>query len=241
MSKGDSGSGFKWLVAFSAVLLLPLLLYLGGWQLQRATEKESLLKAWHDDSILVTTLSQLQNLGDKSVLQARLEGALVPEHWLLLDNRTRGGQAGYELLGLLQLPAGGPLVPVNLGWLKASSDRSQLPDLRFPELPDVFSGRVRRIQPAFVLAEDVWPSGWPLRIQTLDVERLQSLVQQPVLPWVLEVTEPVNQQLTTDWPLASLKPERHRGYAVQWFAMATALCILLLWHWRNRLRKGVND
>ncbi|MCP8688472.1 SURF1 family protein [Marinobacterium sedimentorum] len=241
MSKGDRRSGFKWLLILSAVLLLPLLLYLGSWQLDRAAEKEQLLHAWNDDSVLVTNLSQLHDLGDRSLMQARLEGELLPGQWLLLDNRTRGGQVGYELIGLLQTPQGSALLPVNLGWLQASPDRSRLPVIALPELPESFSGRMHRIEPAFVLAQDAWSQGWPLRVQTLDVDRLESVMQRPVLPWVLEVVEPVDKRLTTDWPLASLKPERHLGYAVQWFAMAIALFILLLWQWRNRLSKGVND
>lgn len=241
MSKGDRRSGFKWLLILSALLLLPLLLYLGSWQLDRAAEKEQLLNAWHDDSVVVTNLSQLRDLDDRKLLQARLEGELLPGQWLLLDNRTRGGYAGYELIGLLQTSQGSALLPVNLGWIQASPDRSRLPSIEFPELPSSFSGRMHRIEPAFVLAQDAWSSGWPIRVQTLDVDRLESVVQQPVQPWVLEVVEPVDKRLTTDWPLASLKPERHLGYAVQWFAMAIALFILLLWYWRNTLGKGVND
>ncbi|UTW11133.1 SURF1 family protein [Marinobacterium rhizophilum] len=240
MSKGDGRSGFKWLLLFSA-LLLPLLLYLGSWQLDRAAHKEVLHKAWHDDSVVVTSLSQLTDLSDTSLLQARFEGTLVQDTWLLLDNRTRDGQAGYELVGLLQSPSGVDLMPVNLGWLKASSDRTQLPRIDLPRLPDTFSGRVRRIQPAFTLADDLWSAGWPLRVQTLDTERLQLRLQRPVLPWVLEVAEPVDKNLTTDWPLATLKPQRHLGYAVQWFAMAAALVILLICYGRNALCKGADE
>lgn len=241
MSKGDRRSGFKWLLVLSATLLLPLLLYLGNWQLERAVQKEELLKAWNDDSILLTSLSQLNSLADKNLFPARLEGGILQGKWLLLDNRTRGGHAGYELIGFLQMPTEHSLLPVNLGWLKASPDRSQLPEIQLPELPDYFSGRMHRVQPSFVLAQDTWTPGWPLRVQTLDVERLQSLVHRPVLPWVLEVVEPVDTRLNTDWPVAALKPERHLGYAVQWFAMALALAVLLGWHWRNGVRKGVDD
>ena len=35
--------------------------------------------------------------------------------------------------------------------------------------------------------------------------------------------------VTGDWPLASIGPERHLGYAVQWFALAATLLGLYLW------------
>lgn len=238
MSKDDRRPGFKRLFVLGALLLLPLLMYLGDWQLQRAAEKEQLLKAWHDDSLVLHSLAQLKTLGDRNLLQARIRGELLAEPWLLLDNRTRHGHVGYEVIGFLRTEAGMPLLPVNVGWIAASADRSQLPALDLHNLPSQFSGRLQKIQPGIVLAHDQWASGWPLRVQTLDLERLQTLLKLPVLPWQLKLSEPVDSRLVTDWPLATLKPERHLGYAVQWFAMAAALAGLLLWYWRHPGLKG---
>ncbi len=240
MSKYDRRPGFKWLLIFCALVLLPLLIYLGYWQLQRAAEKERLIKAWNDDSFVLQSLSQLDTLGDQSLVQARIEGELLAEQWLLLDNRTRNGHVGYEVIGLLHTEAHLPVLPVNLGWIEASADRTRLPTIRPPGQAGFFAGRLRKIQAGFVLAEDQWASDWPKRVQSLDVERLQSLLNRPVLPWVLEVSEPPDARLTTDWPLASLQPERNLGYAVQWFAMAAALAGLLFWYWRKPEVKGVD-
>ncbi len=44
----------------------------------------------------------------------------------------------------------------------------------------------------------------------------------------------------TDWPVAAMGPEKHLGYAVQWFAMATALVGLYLYLGFNHVRNVRN-
>jgi cytochrome oxidase assembly protein ShyY1 len=36
--------------------------------------------------------------------------------------------------------------------------------------------------------------------------------------------------LARNWSVVSTTPEKHRGYAVQWFAMATALVLLYFYY-----------
>ncbi|MBF3306266.1 hypothetical protein HKW73_33805, partial [Pseudomonas aeruginosa] len=49
--------------------------------------------------------------------------------------------------------------------------------------------------------------------------------------------EPGDASFDTDWPLVSMPPERHTGYAVQWFALATALLALYLYLGVRRARE----
>lgn len=236
MSKDDTGAGFKWWLLTCALVLLPALVALGCWQLQRAAQKERLLQVWNDDSIVLQTLQPLGNPETPDVVAAHLEGPLLSGRWLLLDNRTRDGRAGYEVIGLLR--SGGVVLPVNLGWIVASPDRRFLPSVNLPS-EGVFDGRLRRLESGLLLGEDVWESGWPKRVQALDSRRLAQLLGQQVLPWVLDVTSPVVAGLRVDRPQATMQPERHLGYAFQWFTMAAVLAGLLVWHWRRLKSRGV--
>ncbi|WP_374760624.1 SURF1 family cytochrome oxidase biogenesis protein, partial [Pseudomonas aeruginosa] len=56
------------------------------------------------------------------------------------------------------------------------------------------------------------------------------------LPWEIRL-EPGDASFDTDWPLVSMPPERHTGYAVQWFALATALLALYLYLGVRRARE----
>ncbi|MFC6671018.1 SURF1 family protein [Marinobacterium aestuariivivens] len=238
MSKKDPRAGFKWWLWICALLLLPLLISLGCWQLQRATEKQQLLQDWNDGTLVLHRLEQLQDLGTRNLVRAHLEGDLLRNRWLLLDNRMRDGRAGYEVIALLQSDSANALLPVNLGWVQASPDRSRLPHIELPARAE-FSGRLRRVEPAFMLTEDQWTESWPRRVQMIDIARLEQVMGRALLPWVLEVTEPVLSQLRVDRPLAQMQPTRHLGYAFQWFAMAAVLAGLLVWHWRRLRFRGL--
>ncbi|GGO88182.1 SURF1-like protein [Marinobacterium nitratireducens] len=238
MSKDGGATCFKWWLLCCALLLLPALVALGCWQLQRAAEKRQMLQAWNDDSRVI---HHLQALGPDSAdfVPAQLQGHLLPDHWLLLDNRTRDGRAGYEVVAFM--PAEEALLPVNLGWMAASPDRSVLPEVELPQ-EALFDGRMHRLQGSLVIGEDVWDAGWPKRVQALDEQRLRQELGQDVLPWVLDLTEPVVAGLRVDRHQALMKPERHLGYAFQWFSMAAVLAGLVLWHgWNLRSRGGEFD
>ncbi|MDQ6158685.1 SURF1 family protein, partial [Pseudomonas aeruginosa] len=56
------------------------------------------------------------------------------------------------------------------------------------------------------------------------------------LPWEIRL-EAGDASFDTDWPLVSMPPERHTGYAVQWFALATALLALYLYLGVRRARE----
>jgi cytochrome oxidase assembly protein ShyY1 len=44
-----------------------------------------------------------------------------------------------------------------------------------------------------------------------------------------------------DWPVVAMGPEKHLGYAVQWFAMAATLTVLALYlGWRTRKNRKEN-
>lgn len=235
MSKEETGRGFKWWLLFCAFVFVPALVALGCWQLQRAAEKERMLKDWNDDRFVLTDLSQLSQLGDRSLVRADLDGKLVANRWLFLDNRTRHGHAGYEVIALLRTPNGSALLPVNLGWIQAPLDRNQLPRVDLPIDQHNFGGRLQRIQKGFLLADNPWEASWPKRIEWLDPGRLQRALGARIIPWVLEVAQPAGGSgLNTEWPFATMQPARHIGYAFQWFTMAAVLVGLLAWHWRRQ-------
>src|SRR3546814_5053281 len=87
---------------------------------------------------------------------------------------------------------------------------------------------------AAVVAEQ--PAG-QLLATGLDAPALREQLQQPALaPRVLRLdpASPLGYARDLDVLPNTLPPERHRGYAAQWFALAVALFFLVLW---RQLRK----
>jgi cytochrome oxidase assembly protein ShyY1 len=232
-----SGVAIKRVCLLLAVLLLPVLIGLGVWQLQRADQKARIIDQAQSD-----LLQQLPVSADPQALPqaVEIEARLVGDRQLLLDNRTRNGRVGYELLVLFQDLASGQWGIANLGWLAAAVDRSQLPNLPLFDDTVRLTGMLVSAQAGYQLGVDHWQSGWPKRIQQPDLARFEALFGRTLYPAILRLSEPVKLPglagLDSRWQLVNMLPQQHLGYAVQWFAMALALLLWLGWFgwWRNR-------
>jgi surfeit locus 1 family protein len=214
--------------------LLPSLLGLGLWQLQRAEAKRNLIQQAKDAPVTLNLAQQPRQLPGRVELQVRL----LSNQLLLLDNRTRAGSVGYELLSVFQDTGSERWGIVNLGWIPAGADRTLLPQL--PPLPDLeqqisLRGMQVSAQPGFMLGADLWQPGWPKIIQQPDMARFEQLFERPLYPAIIRLTEPTVALTDTHWDLVVMPPEKHLGYAVQWFALALALALWLLWFgwWRT--------
>src|SRR5690606_28900045 len=134
-SAGRQRRAILGLVIF-AILLLPLLVWLGFWQLERAAEKTAILTELAERRALpALEASQIKappltnEEPDWRHRQVRLLGRYHPTLQWLLDNRIHEGRPGYEVLTAFELDAGQGWILVNRGWLPAPLERSQLPEL----------------------------------------------------------------------------------------------------------------
>ncbi|MDD0976545.1 SURF1 family protein [Pseudomonas fontis] len=214
-------------------LLLPGLVALGCWQLGRADQKRTLLDTYAERQAAEPLGSvQLLSATDPAYRRVHLYGRFDAAHSLLLDNRQRDGQVGVELLQpFLDQPSGQWLL-VNRGWLP-------WPDRRTP---------VQFSTPDSALSLDAWvyvspgtafqlhadPQGgqWPRLLTAVDAAQLWPQLGREGFAHELRIEAgPASYRL--EWPIVALGPEKHLGYAVQWFALALALFALYLyfgWH-----------
>jgi cytochrome oxidase assembly protein ShyY1 len=122
---------FEWRTTLFVLLLTPLMLSLGFWQLQRADEKAALAASFDARQLAgprpLSTLWEAQ--GDElAYAPVAFEGRFLPTQYLLLDNRIQGGKFGYEVVGILVLEEGGSVL-VNRGWIAGDASRQILPDV----------------------------------------------------------------------------------------------------------------
>lgn len=212
------------LLLFSG-LMLPLLLGLGIWQLDRAGEKTRQLELWRrqaeqlDWSVL---WQQQPQSGQPVVLSGR-----YGDHSWLLDNRTRDGVAGYEVLTLFH-PEAGPPVVVNRGWVRAPARRQSLPVFPTPRGELRVAGRVADFPQPPVLAQTPvgQQSGWPRRVQALAPADVADLAPG-VADRIVRLESPLQPgAFRADWVPDRMGPQTHYGYATQWFVMAAVLVVL---------------
>ncbi|HEY5647678.1 MAG TPA: SURF1 family protein, partial [Pseudomonadales bacterium] len=130
---------------------------------------------------------------------------------------------------------------VNRGWVPVGPDRRRLPDTTVSER-DISEQGVIVAPPAAGL--DLGPSGyddggWPRVVQRVDLARIQAQLGSPLLPFVLRQAPESEHGYVRAWETRSgLSPERHVGYAVQWFSLAAALLGLSLWVAVKRAPEG---
>lgn len=226
----------EWRITLFTLVLLPLLVGLGFWQLDRAEEKAQLALSFEQRQQQAP--AGLVDVWDEpaetlAYLPVSLRGEFLPDQYFLLDNRTRGGRFGYEVLGIFGLANSDRLVLLNRGWLPGDPARLEL-----PEVPRV-SGTVELtgivyVAPGapYLLAEQELGSTWPSLLQAVEMDKLVPVIQGigggRVFPYPVRLGADQPGALAADWQVVNVSPQKHTAYAVQWFTMAFALLVLYL-------------
>ena len=219
--------------SIATLVLLPVLVGLGQWQLERAAWKQGLVDA-HEASMHLAPvdLGWLLDSGNLAAFRpVAVRGQYDLAHQLLLDNRTYRGNAGYHVLTPLRLPDGESVVLVNRGWVPAGLDRTVLPELQGPA-GSVVVEAVTSLPPEklFRLGDaEESHAGWPKVVQQLDMAQLGQLLETRLLPVILLLDESSEHGFVREWqPVYGVTPDKHRAYAMQWFTLALVLLLIYI-------------
>lgn len=232
-----------WPLWVFTLCLLPVLLGLGSWQLQRATEKQAMqasIDALHQTPALPLAAVTQQPPTDWQPLILR--GHLDRQHTWLLDNRTRDGQAGVEVLQAFHDTSGEWLL-VNRGWLP-------WPDRRLAPAFNTPAGELQLLAEKVPANSAGWRPGnrqcgaqsTPCVIAQLDLKALRAESGIALQDWSVRLTgEGSAAALQLDWPALPMSASRHTGYAIQWFSLAAALTALFIWAGFRPDHRGNNN
>ena len=222
----------------AVLFLLPLLLYLGFWQLDRAAQKESLQRQYQLRSNRASTLdlNQAHSAPGKDMAQMQwqfvsVRGRFAVNPVFLLDNQVMAHQAGYFVYGVFSLADAGPRILVNYGWVPLGGDRSRPPDIVLPKGELILKGLIKKppatgIKLAATAEEDLGKGLY--RVQEIDLKALAAARGWRLLPYVLRLPPPGPSGFVRNWTEPGLGKDRHLGYAFQWFALAAALVLIYL-------------
>lgn len=227
----------EWRTTLLTALLLPLLVSLGFWQLERAAEKT--LIAEQDAQRAAAPAQPLATLLDAAPAELAYRRVTVSGYFLLeplifLDNQIRDGRYGHDVYGLFYDRPSARYALVNRGWVPGDSSRRSLPEV--PVLADDLTVSATVYVPPgepYLLAEEQFADlESPLLVQSVASPALRALVsrdlEQPLFAWELRMTPEQPGGFRRDWPVVNVSPEKHRGYALQWFTMAAALLLLFI-------------
>ena len=205
--------------------VLPLLVFLGFWQLDRGEQKRELLNHYAERQVAApVTVEQLLTFDDPAFRRVQLRGHFDGQHSLLLDNRMRDGKVGVELLQPFQDQASGQWLWLNRGWLPWPS-RLKPPEFSTPEqILDIQAWVYQSPGTPFQLHADPLNAPWPRLVTAVMPAKLWAELGREGFADEVRIA-PGPAAYLADWPLIStgIGPEKHTAYAVQWFAMALAL------------------
>lgn len=219
-----------WLLA---VLLIAAFVSLGRWQLHRAEAKQRML-ADVARALQVRRPVPLSEAARSSRIAgydwAEGRGRFADGPVLLLDNQRHGEAVGVRVFAPFLPDAGGELL-VDLGWLPVPPDR-RMPSPAIPAGDQALRG----------LLAPLPSTGMPLGPDHVEIDQhrwLLTRIEYPALlrglgpslaPRILRLDPALPIGFARDLEVLpnTLPPERHRGYAVQWFGLALATLLTAL-------------
>lgn len=229
--------------SLAVVALLPLFLYLGYWQLQRAEEKR-LLQSEYDtraNGPAVLVESRVQRADELQFYRVTAKGYYETGHQILIDNRVHQGRAGYHVITPLRLQDSEVRLLVNRGWIALGESRDRLPAIDTPAGLQQISG-VATVPSEKHFTLGAPEPGWQRVWQNIDMARYSASVPFPVQP-VVVLLDPtvVAGGFTRDWSRLDTGISVHQGYAFQWFMLAVALVVLYLFMGLRRRGAGTPE
>jgi surfeit locus 1 family protein len=218
----------KLIPTLAFIALFPVLINLGFWQWDRAQQKSAWMKAI-EDKHTVPLSTALQNPSLAQYHRINIQGHFLPEPTLLLMHQSRNGVQGYGVMNLFQIKNQEQPVLVNRGFIN-KEELTNLKPVPTGEIPSLH-GIIDTPKPdRFILGKNILdPSLRPLPVQRIDLEELEPLLGTRLLPLVILADQDLGDGLIRDWQISPrMPPEKHLGYAIQWFALALCLAIIYL-------------
>lgn len=215
------------------LVLFAALVKLGFWQLERAEEKRELLASLeehHQASPLSMDSLLARQADDLEGYRLEVTGEFIPGITVLLDNQVLDGQVGYKAFRLLKVDGYQSLILVELGFVPAGHDRATKPRIDDIDGHLTLKGRLYRqkLNPlSNTLAAE---AGNPMRIQALNIPSLATQLQVDIVQLVLQPDSLPGTSLPRRWTPVNMPPEKHLGYAAQWFSLAAALALLVIFY-----------
>jgi surfeit locus 1 family protein len=214
------------------LLLLPLLIRLGFWQLARADQKRAIIAA--QNAKLALPPKRIDGLEaeskDLEYRRLRVSGKFLTQYQIFIDNKTHASEAGYDVVTPLQIKNSKRVLLVNRGWVALGESRQELPHIETPKQEVTVTG-IAKYHLKDVVSFGVGNrsnQSWPAVVRWIDMKSLRSQTKMDLLPYMLLLDPNTAYGFVREWKFINMPPAKHISYAVQWFAMAAALLVIYL-------------
>ena len=217
------------------LLAIVVLVKLGFWQLERAEQKRQLFADYEQQQLKgeATRLNQLGEVSPESdrFRYVEMNGEFVQKPIFFLDNQIENGTVGYQAIALFRTQTNPDrLIPVNMGWLAAPGSRDELPEISIPEGQYSLSGFL------YFPSNNTFVSNTyeadladnRIRVQEFQPNAISEELNIPLTQYTFLLETPETLGWQRDWKPQVMSPEKHQGYAVQWFSLAIACLVIFV-------------
>ena len=205
----------EWRTTLLTVVLLPILVSLGVWQLERADEKAAIAAVNAERAASApASLAELSRLSPEELAYRRVEvyGTFVPDAVVFLDNQIRDGRYGHDVLGVFVDEASGQAALLNRGWVPGDPARRSLPEVETPAsmLQLVATVYVPPGQPYLLGEESFENLTWPVLVQEANGRALRQSIEastgMTLFPRELRLAADQPAGFRRDWPVVNVSP-----------------------------------
>ena len=218
-----------WMTCF-VIFFLPILLYLGYWQISRGFEKKAIWEAYSINKTLPPILEKELSLYKKEDLFYRsviIQGSYINDSFLL-DNRVYRSKKGYEIFTPFKSEDQAVYL-VNRGWTNNYSDHP----FKAPEGRHVIEGIISPFNKyGLNLSKVETEKSFPVVVQELTHSSASKLLGNnlSIEKIVIQLSAASKGSFEPIWGPTELKAPRHWGYAAQWLGLALVLVILYFYY-----------
>ena len=218
-----------WMTCF-VIFFLPLLLYLGSWQISRGFEKIEIWEAYSVNKTLTPLAEKELSVYKKEDLIYRsvvIKGSYINQSFLL-DNRIYRSKKGYEIFTPFKSESQ-KLYLINRGW---TNDDAGYP-FAAPEGNLHIEGIISPFEKyGLNLSKLKVSESFPVVLQELTYSLASDLLGKEVNieNLVIHLSAASEGSLEPIWGPSELKAPRHWGYAAQWLGLALVLVFLYFYY-----------
>lgn len=227
-------SEITWFLLWGSFFVL--FLFLGRWQWHRYHEKQQLQA--HYDLLHAAPARAFLDPGPLPPValfsHIKIRGRYDNEKTLFLQNQFNQGQVGYDIITPFQRLGDSRWLLINRGFVPGGGKNP--PTLQSFHSLLTLSGYVFfTTRYIFTLGPTVMkaPNG-ALLIQKMDYAALKRATGLDFYPWTVRLDAEAPSGFRREWPLLAVEPQRHLGYAIQWWAMAAVLTMAVFLCKRKR-------
>ncbi len=231
-----------WPTLLVLIFLVGLIL-LGFWQLKRYHFKKELLEHYQKVTQLSPIpLKAIQGMKDIRYQPVKIRGHYLNSKSLLLENRFYNDRLGYDVLTPFQVSDTKKIVLVNRGWVPKPAGNIR-PNIKSATETLEITGNIQIPEKyTFILGKNILNAKtYPIEVQKIDIAEFASLMNLPFYPFFLHLNLKDPSGFVREWQPITVMPERHMGYAIQWFLLGLTLLLGYFFLSCKRVNKSKNN